>query len=370
MSAPHPALAADVSCRLLEVDFSGIEAVLTGWYLHRHAIDPAGAKTYIRMARLGIHAGMAALAASKPVDWTWEDAYIRKYLKEIKAEYPELYDPCKRTVHANNFGMTTHGMVEKFPKFFPTIKHAEKFQTFYHTLAPGLPKWHQAIRRHAHETGTLGGASLPNVEDTIWTHPYGYRHAFWDVMALRPVNEFDARKWLADPRKAWRVKHLHGRYFTMSMGGDANRVIAFYPQSTAAGRLKEVQLRLFLPDSPDYIGDAYFGRTPLLVPIHDSLVLHIPNRIWDRVVETIIRVMQDPSPYLPIPANWNWGPHLPIGISAKAGRNWAPAGEGNVNGMTEIPVPVWAYQEPDAPVLPREGEGELDDWRALERSVA
>ena len=370
MSAPHPARSADVSCRLLEVDFSGIEAVLTGFFLHRHAIDPAGAKTYIRMARLGIHAGVAGLAAGDPVDWSKSDDECRAHIKYIKKTYDDLYDPAKRTVHANNFGMTTHGMVEKFPKFFPTIKHAQKFQDFYYALAPGLPKWHLALRRHAHDTGWLGGAALPDQPPSIWTHPYGYRHAFWDVMSLRPCNEYQARKWLRDPKRAWRVKSLHGRFFTIAMGGDANRVIAFYPQSTAAGRLKEVQLRLFLPDSPDYIGDAYFGRTPLLVPIHDSLVLHVPNRIWDRVVETVIRVMQDPSPMLPIPEAWGWGPYLPIGISAKAGRNWAPAGAGNPDGMTEIPVPVWAYQPPDDPVLPREGEGELDDWRALERSVA
>lgn len=370
MSAIHPGITADVSCRLLEVDFSGIEAVLTGYYLYRHEIDPVGAPLYIRMARLGIHAGVAGVAAGEPVDWSASDDDCRKQIKHIKSTFPDLYDPAKRTVHANNFGMTTHGMVEKFPKFFPTIKHAEKFQDHYYQLAPGLPKWHLALRQHAHKHGWLGGVALEGSAPSIWTHPYGYRHAFWDVLSLKPVNEFTARKWLRDPRRAWRIQSLHGRWFASGMGGDANRVIAFYPQSTAAGRLKEAQLRLFLPDSPDYIGDAYFGRTPLLVPIHDSLLLHVPNRAWDRVVETVIRVMQDPSERLPIPAAWGWGPSLPIGISAKAGKNWAPKDAGNADGMTEIPVPLWAYSPPDDPVLPREGEGEFDDWKALERTVA
>ena len=370
MSAPHPAITADTSCRLLEVDFSGIEAVITGWYLHRHEIDAVGAPLYIRMARLGIHAGVAAMAAGKPVDWSQSDEDVRAYLKEIKKVHADLYDPCKRVVHGNNFGMSIHGMVEKFPQYFATLKVAETFQGHYYALAPGLPKWHLALRQHAQKHGWLGGVALKGSAPSIWTHPYGYRHAFWDVLSLRPVKDYDALKWLRDPKRAWRIQRLHGRYFASAMGGDANRVIAFYPQSTAAGRLKEVQLRLFLPDSPDYIGDAYFGRTPLLVPIHDSLVMQIPNRAWDRVVERVIRVMQDPSEKLPIPASWGWGPYLPIGISAKAGKNWAPADGNNPQGMAEIPVPVWLYQEPDAPVLPREGEGDVDDWKALERSVA
>lgn len=363
-------ITADVGCRIFEADFSGIEAVLVGYYLARHEIDPVGAPQYIRMSRLGIHAGVAAKAAGEPVDWTASDDDVRKQIKHVKAKFASYYDPAKRVVHGGNYGLTPHGMAERFPKFFPTVKVAQTFQDFYYELAPGLPKWHLALRQQAHKYGWLGGPALPDAPPSIWTHPYGYRHAFWDVLSLRPMNEYDARKWLRDPRKAWRVQMLHGRYFATSMGGDANRVIAFYPQSTGAGRLKDAQLRLFLPDSPDYIGDAYFGRTPLLVPIHDSLVLQVPNRAWDRVVETVIRVMQDPSEKLPIPASWNWGPYLPIGISAKAGKNWAPRDERNPDGMDEIAVPLWMYQPPDPQVLPREGEGDVDDWKALERTVA
>ena len=398
MSAPHPAITADVSCRLVEVDFSGIEAVLTGWYLHRHGIDSDGGRTYIRMARLGIHAGVAALKAGDPVDWSWEDAQIKPHLKRIKSEHADLYDPAKRTVHANNFGMSTYGMVEKFPQFFPNLKVAEEFQGLYYALAPGLPTWHEALRRRAKDHHRLGGTTAPPTEPSIWDHPYGYRHWFWDVFSYRPCNEWTARKWLQDPKRAWRVIKMHGRWYTATMGGDANRVIAFYPQSTAAGRLKEAELDLFLPDSPDYIGDCYFGRTPLLCPVHDSLLLHIPHRCWDRVVETVIRVMQRPSERLPIPIAWGWGPYLPIGVSAKAGKNWAAAVSeeeagrlgitSNVLGMEDIAVPTWTWEGvshelnaagQDSPVLPMdesEGEGrgagmveQWEDWRALERRV-
>jgi hypothetical protein len=357
---------ADVGCRLLEVDFSGIEAVLTGYYLYRHGFNPDGARQYIRLSRLGMHAAVTSLKVNKPVDLTQDDKIVKQQLTAVKEEFPKEYDTSKRTVHANNFGMTTYGMVEKFPEFFPNLKAAETFQNYYYALAPDLPNWHHALRTRAKNVGYLGGPLDPtkSADEQIWAHPFGYRHWFWDVWTTQPCNEFTARKWLRDPRQAHRIVYLHGRPFKIVFGNDGNRVIALYPQSTASGRLKEVQMDLFMPDSSTYIGDAYFGRTPLLGPIHDSLLLQIPNRCFDRVAETVGQVMQRPSERLPIPLDWNWGPYLPIGVSAKAGKNWGA--------MENYKLPDWSWtaQEIDPPVLPREDEGDLEDWKALERSVA
>ncbi len=79
--------------------------------------------------------------------------------------------------------------------------------------------------------------------------------------------------------------------------------------------------------------------------------------------------MQRPSAKLAIPADWNWGPFLPIGVSAKVGRNWME--------MEKLKVPAWQWLDgpvthagEDAPVLPRESEGDPDDWTALARAVA
>ena len=92
---------------------------------------------------------------------------------------------------------------------------------------------------------------------------------------------------------------------------------------------------------------------------------------------------------LPIPLEWGWGPYLPIGVAAKAGRNWAPAVDEdeqikikikynvdvplNPSGMEDIDLPPWQYVQsagPDDPVMPREGEGDPEEWQALERHVA
>lgn len=356
---------ADVSCSLIEFDFAGIEAVLTGFFLYRHGFGSEGARQYIRLARLGMHAAVTGLKVNRPVDLTQDDAAVKSNLDAIKEAYPVEYDTSKRTVHANNFGMSTYGMVEKFPEFFPTLKAAQEFQQYYYALAPDLPKWHHALRHQARDKGFLGGVTRPGQVASIWDHPYGYRHWFWDVLNYQPCNEFVARKWLRDPRLAHRIVYLHSRPFKVNNGGDANRVIAFFPQSTASGRLKEAELRLFLPWSDDYIGDCYFGRTPLLGPIHDSLLLHVPNRCVDRVTEIVARVMQEPSSKLPIPVEWGWGEYLPIGVAAKIGRDWSSTG------MRKHAIPQWvASAGADDPVLPRESEGEFDDWQELARRVA
>lgn len=365
------AITADVSCRLLEVDFAGIEGIIVGRCLWKHAIDPDGAPQYIRLARNDIHSAVTAMMIGQTIDLTADEDSVRAQLAAIKKAHAFERDLAKRVVHGSNYGLTTFGLVEKFPEFFPNLKAAQKVFDAYHALAPGLPKWHTALRKQARDTGFLGGPTLPGAVPAVWDHEYGYRHWFWDVLSYQPCDEFTARKWLKDPSRRDRIVQMHGRWFKVRYGGDSNRVVSFYPQSLGAGRLKEAQLRLFLPWSDDYIGDCYFGRTPLLGPIHDSLLLHVPNRCWDRVVEIVARVMQEPSPYLPIPREWAWGPNLPIGVAAKAGRNWAPSVDEdeqikiqiktdvrvplNPSGMDEIEIPEWVPSSgADDPVFPRE----------------
>lgn len=376
---------ADVSCRLLDIDFGGIEAVLTGRCLIPYNADDA--RTYMRLARLGMHAAVVAIAQGNPLDLTQPDEILGPQLAAIKKDPANkaIYQRSKSTVHGANFGLTPYGAHAR--GLFPTLKDAQAFFRYYHTLCPTLAVFHQAVRKHAHEAGFLGGPTLPGRTPSIWDHPYGYRLPFHDVLSYRPCDEFTARKWLLDPTRAARITQLHGRWFQIQWGGDSKAVIAYYPQSTAAGRLKEAELALFAdPDAPDYIGDCYFGRTPLLVPVHDSLILHVPDRCWDRVVEIVARVMQQPSPYLPIPAEWGWGDCLSIGVSAKAGKNWAPrideaeaAGytaqsghtvRANLDGMEDIDVPAYVAQAGgDAPVLPLVDE-DADEWNALKRVVA
>ena len=361
---------ADVSCRLLEVDYAGIENVLTGYYLWKHGVATAEeAYQYIRWGQLGLHAAVTALYVGDPAFPAWPDDQIKAHLSKIKKSQPVKYDIVKRVDHGTGYGLTPYGMVEMFPEYFKSISDAAHVQSFLFKLAPGLPKWHHALRRQSKDHGMLGGTSAPGTPPSRWDHPFGYRHWFWDVLAYKPCDEVTARKWLGDPARAGRIVNLHGRWFKVEYGGDSKRVIAFYPQSTGSGVLKRAELRLFHPESPDYIGDAYFGRTPLLHPIHDALFLHLPVAIYDRVLAIVVRVMQDEIRQLPIPPEWGMGKYLRINVAAKGGRTW------DSRDMHEVPVAPIVYDQrvvssvEDSDVIARDDADE-ELWDLLARRIS
>jgi uracil-DNA glycosylase family 4 len=315
--------------RLLEVDYSGIEAVTTGWFQKDAA--------YIYLAKLGVHAGLASHILGRPYSLDWSTADLTAYFKQIKATEEVIYDRSKRCVHGQNYGLTIYGMVRNFPQTFPTLKVARQYEQVYHQMAPALPQFQQDVRQIAYDLNYLGGAQAPSNPSNavakvlarnplLAAHPFGYKHWFYSVIGYRkiPFTLYQARI-----RKHEPVAEIAGQYFAVVLGDDAKRCVAFYPQSTASAILTEAMLRLFDPAQPCYVGDAYFGRTPLRAPIHDSLLLEVPSRAWDRVLEHVIREMLRPIPELPldwVPAfdrdRYGLGSHLSIGVAAKAGHNW------------------------------------------------
>lgn len=330
-------IVASPGCRLLEVDYSGIEGVETGWL--------AGDPDYIRLAYLGVHAYLASHLIERPADLRWSDGDLAGYFAEIKKKFPVEYDRAKRCVHGNNYGLTIHGMVENFPESFPDLKEAKRVQELYFLLAPKLQAFHDRCRDNAYKFGRLGGPPSDDYYELTQSgqhHPYAYRHWFWGVQSYRPVNEAEYRKAQVIGRAKGTLRanglpsgyvSLNHRPFKVQLGEDSKRVIAFYPQSIAAGRLKEAEIELFHPDSPDYLGDMYYGRTPFRHPIHDSLFLEVPDQVWDYVVETVVAVMRRPELRQPVPAEWGIGNHLRIGVAAKAGRDWMHMEEINLPEM-------------------------------------
>lgn len=306
-------------CRLLEADFSGIEAVLSGYFMR----DPA----YIRLAKLGVHAGLTSHVLKRPYDPRASDVDLSAYFQEIKATQPILYSRCKVVVHGTSYGLTEYGMIRNFPETFPTLKAAQAITKVFHGMAPLLPKWQGQVRERAYQQNYLGGPG---------DHPFGYKHWYWAVLGFRPITHqiYQQRIRMHQP-----VTIIQGKYFALVWGDDSKRAVAFYPQSTAAGVLKEVMLRLFHVEHPSYIGDAFYGRTPLRAPIHDSLLLEVPVRVWDRVLEKVYLEMMRPVPELPlgwIPAaeraRLGLGEYLSIGVEAKAGMNWLD--------MEKLPTPT------------------------------
>lgn len=262
-------------------------------------------------------------------------------------------------VHGNAYGLTIHGMLENFPEVYSDLKDAQRVQDLYYAVAPKLPEFHARMRDRAYEFGRLGGPPSDDYYQLVSSgqhHPYAYRHWFWGVQSFRPMTEKEYRAAVFASKKRGEAKPrgvviLNMRPFKVNLGEDSKRCIAFYPQSIAAGRLKEAELELFHPDSPDYIGDRYFGRSPLRAPIHDSLLMEVPDRELDYVLEQVVTVMRRPEYRQPCPPEWGIGDYLRVGVSAKVGRNWGHMEKVKLPEM----MPETATEQMFSPV-------EVDQW--------
>ena len=301
-------LEAEKGSYLIEADFSGIEAVETGWFM--------GDPQYIRLAKLGVHSFVASHAIHRPADISWSDDDLRAYFKEIKASHPEEYDRSKRCVHGKNYGLTVRGMVLQFPETFPTESVARKMEEIYFSVAPKLPTWQAEVRDFAHKHHYLGGKiDSTGYNPTPGFHPFGYKHWYFNVISYKPI------KGVA-PRGALVVR-MGNRNFQVVLGEDGKRCVAFFPQSTAAGVINEAILELFDPDQESFIGEEFHGKTPLRAMIHDSLLLEVPAHRVEQVIEKLRLAMERPIEEQPLPPEWGIGSHLTIGVEVKVGKNWA-----------------------------------------------
>lgn len=264
-------IVAQEDCLLVSADFNAIEAVITGWY----ANDPE----YMRLARFGIHSYLVSHKIGQPADPNWPDSQLASFLSSIKDQYHDtnLYAGLKKIVHGTNYGESPYAMKMQHPELFPSVAIADELQQFYFALCPKLKDWQKNTRLRADKQGYLGGPD----------HPYRFKHWFWDVT-----------NW--DPHKQCVIP-----------GSDWNRCVAFYPQSTAAGVIFDTTLALSLPDSPWFVGDYFFGRTPLRALIHDEILAEVPKAKLDSFLEKLRMAMKEPLP------------DLKIGHTIKVGQNWA-----------------------------------------------
>lgn len=276
-------LVAATGCKLIEVDYSGIEAVETGWY--------SGDPNYIRLAKLGVHAYLASILIKKPADLKWSDADLKQHFDQIKKNFKKDYDRAKRCVHGTNYGLTPIGMVNNYPEIFDR-RSAEATQRLYFEVCPKLAAWQEAVRRRAAKQGFLGGSD----------HPFNYKHWFWVVY------NYNSRT------KSW------------SQGEDSKRCVAYYPQSTAAGVVKEAALALVNPEDPGFIGDLYFGRTPIRALVHDSILVEVPDAKVEEARAKMTSVMERPIRQQPMDPSWGLGEFLQIGVEPKIGSDWMMEG--------------------------------------------
>jgi hypothetical protein len=277
-------IVAGPECTLVSADFAGIEAVQTGWY--------AGDRDYYRLARLGVHSYLVASRLGLSVDLQSDDETLSRLLGDIKREHHDkkIYKQLKRVVHRTNYGSGPYGMHMDDPELFGSIQEAEDLQAFYYTLCPKLAQWHAQVRTLAHAQGFLGGND----------HPYRFKAWFWDVM------HFDQGK------------------DRMVRGSDWNKVIAYYPQSSSAGNLFDACLRLMDKDEVNYyVGDVYFGKTPIRALIHDEILFEVPKKELDEFLKRARLGMEYPVLRQPLNKTWGMGEFMTHKVEMKIGPNWA-----------------------------------------------
>lgn len=291
---------ASPGCELWEIDYSAIEGLTTGWC--------TGDPDYIRIARAGVHSYLTGYAVDpsgvpprdKLRDVSEEE--LKRLLKPFKKH--KLYAVKKKTVHRVSYGSSARGMRMDNPEIYTSVKMAEEELAFFASLCPKTFPWQNELRNVAARQNYLGGGA-PIQRDafggiTIGGHPFGYRHWFFAVV------RWDAKKGEMVPDSK----------------GDGNRVVAFYPQSIAAGIKAEAELELHDPDSPYFIGDFYMGRTPFRAPIHDSGLYDVPISKREQFHERVVAAMTAPVIQLPCPEEWGMGPFLSIGVAVKRGPTW------------------------------------------------
>ncbi len=281
---------------LIAADYSGIEAVETGWC--------SGDPDYVRLATLGVHAYLTSHAIGEPARITDSDEVLGDYFAKLKKSHPVIYDRSKRTVHGTSYGMTPYGLAKNYPEHF-TIKTATEMQELLYAVAPKLKAFQHEVRQRAFKNGYLGGKD----------HPFGYKHWFWQVY------NWDSK------RQEW------------SLGEDGKRCVAFYPQSISAGVLAEAALRLVDPESPYFIGDLFHGKTPLRALIHDEILLEVPKAKADIAMARLVGAMEEPIRQQPLP--WKTDEFLVIKATVKAGPDWGamthvPRGEIGVAADTAV----------------------------------
>lgn len=280
-------------------DFSGIEAVLTGYF----ALDPK----YIRLAKRDVHTyytvyalyeleGGARIHASDLPDLEWPDDRLFPHLEHLKSRFKaERNNLYKHLVHAANFMQGAKGAQAKI--FSETgieypVKDVQKVMDVYYSLFPKIKQWHKAVLDEAEKENYL-------------RNPFDYVHRFSRV--------YDYKRELGE--------------WTKRPGADANKAIAFKPQSTAVGIITEAILRLYFERFEE-------AGQYLRLQVHDELLSEIPHSEWERVDKIMKEEMERPIPQMRLPASWGMGDHLSILTEAKIDLN-EPSRWGSMRGFND-----------------------------------
>lgn len=261
---------------LVEADWKAIEAVLVGYF----AEDPL----YIEYSKKGVHDFLGSHVLTKrglwkePISLEWTPERIDEAVRKFKKEEPTLRNYMKTVVHGRGYGRTVYAIAKQLKC---SQKEAQEYVDIYEKMAPKVPKWQAATQYRAYKEGFL-------------QNPYSYIRYFFDV--LGPKWDPSAKGFVTDEKG--NVKLYPGK--------EANEALAFLPQSTGAGILRETILLI----------DEMWGEREdrfMLIPCHDSIVFEIRDDVLFEVLSEIKKVMERPLPLLG---------GLTIDVEIKYGPSW------------------------------------------------
>jgi DNA polymerase I-like protein with 3'-5' exonuclease and polymerase domains len=200
------------------------------------------------------------------------DDILRRFRKEWE-DYPLIPGKpegvrflAKKCNHASSYGMQEKHMADVLGC---TIAEARDLLQIKRNMAPKVAAWQDGVQLLAHRQGFL-------------ENPFGYRRAFFNVFQR-------------DKAGQWRK------------GEEANKALAFLPQSTAAGMLRESLLHVWeLPGCQEVFWP--------MVPIHDAILLETFEDKVEDVSRAVAKVMEREWPELG---------GLSIKVDVKVGRNWS-----------------------------------------------
>jgi DNA polymerase-1 len=249
---------------LVELDWKAIEAVLTGWFA-----DDEG---FARLSLVDSHSFLAWHIAYEHGDAgpppSPHDENLAVLLQDFKASHGPERELAKKVNHATSYGMGAKHLSDllKVPK-----SEAIRILEIKDNASPRVAEWKAEIRKRAHYDGFL-------------ENPFGYRRYFTDI---------------------FRKSRYSGKWI---LGEEANKCLAFLPQSTAAAMLRSTISAL--PKLPGY-NTEWFP----LVPIHDAILFEVQDDEATRVRATaaVTELMQ---------REWEELGGLSIQVDGKWGHNW------------------------------------------------
>lgn len=280
-------------------DFSGIEAVLVGFF--------ANAPRIIRIFKLDGHSFFTAYAiyelekdhggltyADLPQE-KWSDADLQLCLKGIKSRFKEQRNHNKKITHGANY-METAAMAQiillnEMGVLYP-VKDISRVMEFYHELFPEIRRWHRTV------VAQVAGAPL-DIQPQAWgfkarncviTSPFGFPNRYYDTI-----------RWEKGPT-GWE----------WTFADEAKSLISFLPQHTARIILTRSVQRM---DNDGATEDV--ARTFRLL-IHDEVLGECKTAEVERCLQVSQDFMEQPVPELVLPD----GTLLSLGTEAKVGPVW------------------------------------------------